>query len=67
MTAAYLINRSPSSAIDFKTPEEKWFGNPLKYDRLKIFSCPAFVHVKEGKLKPRAIKWVFIGYPKRVK
>ena len=63
VTAAYLINRSPSSAIDFKTPEEKWSGNPPKYDHLRIFGCPAFVHVKEGKLEPRAIKGVFIGYP----
>ena len=67
VTAGYLINRSPSSAIDFKTPEEKWSGNPPKYDHLRIFGCPAFVHVKEGKLEPRAIKGVFIGYPEGVK
>ncbi|XP_019432828.1 PREDICTED: uncharacterized protein LOC109339765 isoform X1 [Lupinus angustifolius] len=26
-TACYLVNRSPHSALDFKTPEEIWSGN----------------------------------------
>ena len=28
MTIAYLINISPSTAIEMKTPEEKWSGYP---------------------------------------
>ena len=27
--AATLINRSPSSAIDFETPDHRWFGRFL--------------------------------------
>lgn len=27
-TACFLINRCPSTAIDMKTPMEKWSGKP---------------------------------------
>ena len=30
-TACYLVNRSPSTAIDFKTPEEVWSSTPANY------------------------------------
>ncbi|KAI5673173.1 hypothetical protein M9H77_13537 [Catharanthus roseus] len=53
-TAVYLINRSPSTAINFKTP-------------LEVFGCVAFAHQKEGKLDPRSRKGVFLGYPSGVK
>ncbi|KAL9460198.1 hypothetical protein AB3S75_003409 [Citrus x aurantiifolia] len=67
MTVCYLVNRSPSSGIDFKTPVEMWSGRAANYSDLKIFSCPAFAHVKRGKLEPRALKCVFLGYPEGVK
>ncbi|WKA06413.1 hypothetical protein VitviT2T_024312 [Vitis vinifera] len=44
MTTCYLINRTPSSAIDFKTLEELWSGKPSNYDHLRIFGCTAYVH-----------------------
>ena len=46
--ANFIINRSPSSAIDFKIPEEVWSGRPIAYLSLKIFGCPAYVHVQSG-------------------
>ncbi|KAH9668968.1 hypothetical protein KPL70_021600 [Citrus sinensis] len=46
-TAAYLINRSPSSALDFKTPPEIWSGKPLDLSNLRIFGCPAYAHIKD--------------------
>ena len=46
--ASFIINRSPSSAIDFKIPEEVWSGKPVDYSSLKIFGCPASVHVQSG-------------------
>ncbi|KAH9678917.1 hypothetical protein KPL71_025907 [Citrus sinensis] len=67
MTACYLVNRSPSSGIDFKTPVELWSGRAANYSDLKIFGCPAFAHIKQGKLEPRALKCVFLGYPEGVK
>ena len=44
-TISFIINRSPSSTIDFKIPKEVWLGRPIDYSSLKIFGCPAYVHV----------------------
>ncbi|OMO73383.1 Integrase, catalytic core [Corchorus capsularis] len=65
--AAYLANRSPSTAIDLKTPQEVWYDKPSDYSALRIFGCPAYVHVNDGKLEPRAIKCIFLGYGTGVK
>nr|GEY29854.1 zinc finger, CCHC-type [Tanacetum cinerariifolium] len=40
-TAAYLINRSPSTAIEKKTPMEMWSRHPSDYGMLKTFGCIA--------------------------
>ncbi|KAG8491046.1 hypothetical protein CXB51_014200 [Gossypium anomalum] len=66
-TAYFLINRSPSVTIEKKTPQEVWSGNPANYSDLKIFGCPAYAHVDNGKLEPRFIKCVFLGYKAGVK
>nr|GEU71995.1 hypothetical protein [Tanacetum cinerariifolium] len=66
-TAAYLINRSPSTAIEKKTPIEMWSGHPSNYEMLRIFSCVTYPHDKLGKLEPRAVKCVLLGYPEGVK
>ncbi|KAG8498600.1 hypothetical protein CXB51_004852 [Gossypium anomalum] len=63
----FLINRSPSVAIEKKTPQEVWSGNPANYSDLKIFGFPAYAHVNNGKLEPRSIKCVFLGYKAGVK
>ncbi|GJV13758.1 retrotransposon protein, putative, ty1-copia subclass [Tanacetum coccineum] len=60
--AAYLINRSPSRAIEKNTPMEMWSGHPSDYKMLRIFGCVAYPHDKQGKLKPRAVKCVILGY-----
>nr|GEU59320.1 retrovirus-related Pol polyprotein from transposon TNT 1-94 [Tanacetum cinerariifolium] len=66
-TAAYLINRSPSTAIEKKTPMEMWSGHPSDYGMLRTFGCVAYLHVQQGKLEPRAVKCVLLGYPEGVK
>ena len=66
-TACHLVNRSPSIAIDKRTPEEVWSGTPANYSDLKIFGCPAYAHVDNGKLEPRSIKCIFLGYKAGVK
>nr|GEU79295.1 retrotransposon protein, putative, Ty1-copia subclass [Tanacetum cinerariifolium] len=63
VTTAYLINRSPSTALEKKTPIDLWSGHPANYEILRIFGCIAYSHVNHGKLKPRAIKCIFLGYP----
>ena len=53
----YLVNRLLSSAIGGKTPLEVWSGKFAQdYNSLKVFGYPAYYHVKEDKLDPRAKK-----------
>ena len=66
-TAVYIINRTPSSANDYNIPEEVWLGKTPGYRHLRRFGCNVYVHIDQGKLKPRALKGVFIGYPTGVK
>ncbi|KAH9704495.1 retrovirus-related pol polyprotein from transposon TNT 1-94-like protein [Citrus sinensis] len=66
--ASHLVNRRPSTAIGGKTPMEMWSGKHAQdYDSLRIFGCPAYYHVKDGKLDPRARKSIFIGFKCGVK
>jgi hypothetical protein len=66
--AYHLINRLPATAIDEKTPIEVWSGKPANdYDKLHVFGCPAYFHVKDSKLDPRAKKAVFLGFSTSVK
>ncbi|GKB52120.1 retrovirus-related pol polyprotein from transposon TNT 1-94 [Tanacetum coccineum] len=67
VTTTYLINRSPSTTLEKKTPMDLWSGHPANYEMLRIFGCVAYSHVNQGKLKPRAIKCIFLGYPDGVK
>ncbi|KAL2248429.1 UNVERIFIED_CONTAM: Retrovirus-related Pol polyprotein from transposon TNT 1-94 [Sesamum indicum] len=67
LTAAHLINMSPSVPLLGKTPEHIWTGKIPDLSALRVFGCSAFVHQTVDKLEPRAIKCVFIGYPMGVK
>lgn len=66
-TTAYIISRSPSSALKFKTPQEVWTGKPPNLKHLRIFGCAAYAHTRQEKLQPHAKRCVFIGYPQGVK
>ena len=62
------MNRLPLSAIGRKTPLEAWSGKAAAdYDLLKVFGCPAYYHVKDDKLDPRAKKGVFVGFKRGIK
>ena len=65
--ASHIVNWSPASAIDFKTPNEVWSGEPSNYSYLRILGCPTYYHVNEGKLELRAKKAIFVGYVDGVK
>ena len=49
---SHLINRLPSSAIGGKTQMEMWSGKAVtNYDMLRVFGCPTYYHVSDGKLE----------------
>eukprot|EP00253_Pinus_taeda_P025870 PITA_25870 len=63
-TACYLVNRSPSSALEDKTPQEVWTGKKPSLSHLRVFGCDAYVHVpkeKHTKLDSKFEKCIFIG------
>lgn len=61
--AAYLLNRSPTEALDV-TPVEKWTGKKPNLSNLQIFGSLAFAknlgYLK--KLDDRSLKYKFVGY-----
>ena len=65
--ACYLINCSPLVDIENKTPQEVWYGSLVTYSDLKNFGCPTHAHVDNGKLEPRSMKCIFLGYKYGVK
>jgi hypothetical protein len=51
-TTCYLVNRSPSLAVDDKTIPEVWCGKKFSLQQLKVFGCDGYVHVlKENRCK----------------
>ena len=66
-TAAFLLNRIPSKAVE-KTPYEIWTGKRPSLSFLKIWGCEAYVKcLTSSKLSPKADKCFFVGYPKETK
>ena len=64
-TACYLVNISPSSVLDDKTPQEVCIGKKLSLTHLKVFGCEAYVHVPKenvSKLYKKVEECIFIGY-----
>lgn len=65
MTAVYLINRTPSRLLGWKTPYEMLRGVNEFIVPPKVFGCTCFVRDHRpsvGKLDPRAVKCIFVGY-----
>lgn len=67
MTIVYLVNRNPLVTINCLTLKEKLCGHYTNIVKLKIFRCQMYVNVKQGKLEPRALKRIFVGYLEGVK
>ncbi|KAL0458605.1 UNVERIFIED_CONTAM: Retrovirus-related Pol polyprotein from transposon TNT 1-94 [Sesamum latifolium] len=67
LTAAYLINHSPSVPLNGKLRECVWSGKNIDLSSIRIFGCSAFALHNGDKLDPRAQKCIFIGYPIGVK
>ena len=47
--ACYLVNRSPLSMLEDKTPQEVWTGKKPSLSHLRVFGCDAYVHVPKEK------------------
>ena len=70
LIATYMINRLPSQILYFKAPLEilaKFYPHVRTSSNIipRVFGCTSFVHVhsqNRGKLYPKAIKCVFLGY-----
>jgi hypothetical protein len=63
--ACYMVNKSPSSTLDDKTPQEVWIGKKPSLTHIKVFVYDAYVHVpkeNKSKLDKNAKKCIFIGY-----
>lgn len=65
-TIAFVRNLRPASNMDGKSPAECLTGKSFDLNFLKVWGCRALIHVPEdkrsGKLAPRAIEGIFIGY-----
>ncbi|KAJ4796184.1 Retroelement pol polyprotein-like [Rhynchospora pubera] len=65
LTAAFLINRTPTPLLQNKTPYEMLFGKPPSYAAVRTFGCLCYTH-KSGvsnKFDSRSRRCVFVGYP----
>lgn len=65
LTAAYLVNRSPTKAVKLnKTPYEMWHNKKPKLGHLKIFGCTVYVHNKtrKNKFDSKSYKGILVGY-----
>jgi hypothetical protein len=69
MTDVHLLNRSPTKALDGKTPYEAWHWRKPVVSHLHVFGCLALAKEVNyvGKLDERSTPGVFIGYAKGVK
>ena len=61
---AYLIKRSPSHAIEDKTPHELWFGHLPSVRNLSIFASTYYALIpkeQRNKLGARSRRCIFLG------
>lgn len=53
MSAAYVLNRTPSRVIGFKTPYEQFFGHRLQVLHTRTFSCAAYALTPRTKISAK--------------
>lgn len=66
MTAVYLINRTPTSANEGRTPFEMLYHTPPRIIHFRRFGSIAFITIpkelQQGKFSARTKRCIFIGY-----
>lgn len=63
---AYLINRTPSSIHNGRSPYEVLHGHKPSYDQLRVFGSSCYTHQArrdKDKFRERSHKCIFVGYP----
>lgn len=66
LTAAYLINRTPSYVIGNVSPFEKLFNKAPSYNHLRVFGSLCYAHnqlTSSDKFASCSRRCVFVGYP----
>jgi transposase InsO family protein len=61
----YLLNRSSTTSVKMKVPQEAWSGTKINVAHLRIFGCIAFAHIPSElrrKLDDGSDKCIFVGY-----
>ncbi|KAK9723828.1 hypothetical protein RND81_05G028200 [Saponaria officinalis] len=64
--AVYLLNRTPSTIHNGKTPYEMLFNEPPSMGHIRTFGCLCYaknINRSNDKFAPRGRKCVFLGYP----
>jgi hypothetical protein len=63
--SVYLLNRSPTTSLQMKFPQEAWSGTKLNVAHLRTFGFIAYAHIPSElrkKLDDRSEKCIFTGY-----
>lgn len=66
LTTGYLINRTPSSVLEFQTSYERVYKQKPGYDHLRVLGSLCFAHNQNragDKFAERSRRCVFVGYP----
>ena len=65
--ACYILNQSPRAALDEKVAEEVWTRKEVDYSFMRIFGCPAYVHIpieERSKFDSKSRSVFFLGLRK---
>jgi hypothetical protein len=66
LTSVYLINRSPTAALEKSIPAELWYGQKQNLQKLRVFGNLVYLHIPheitKGKFDTRTKNCTMLGY-----
>lgn len=66
VTAAYVINRTPTPILQNKSPYDILFGKSPNYSTIRVFGCLCYANNRprvKDKFDSRSRRCIFVGYP----